>query len=151
MTEKLNPAVTEQKRAPSKTNWYWLTIIITIAAAVVIFVIPEDNQSLVSLRSILAIIFVMFLPGFVFVKTLFQNDSSVQNSSTGSDSLERLALSVAMSLIITSIIGLILNSTPWGVTLSSVTLTLLAFTLIFATIAMFRELKRSSTKKSDYA
>lgn len=149
MTEKLNLSAIEQIRAQAKTTSYWLTIIITIAAAVVIFVIPEDNQSLVSLRIILAIVFVMFLPGFVFVKTLFQNDSSVQNSSTGSDSLERLALSVAMSLIITSIIGLILNSTPWGVTLSSVTLTLLAFTLIFATIAMFRDLRRGTTKNRD--
>ncbi len=150
MTDKLNLSEIEQIRAQAKTTWYWLTIIITIAAAVVIFVIPEDNQSLVSLRSILAIVFVMFLPGFVFVKTLFHKDGPVQNSSTGIDSLERLALSIAMSLIITSITGLILNSTPWGVTLLSVTLSLLVFTLIFATIAIFMELKRGTTKNSEY-
>lgn len=151
MTEKLNLSAIEQIRAQAKTTWYWLTIIITIAAAVVIFAIPADNQSLVSLRSILAVVFVMFLPGFVFVKTLFHKEVPVQNSSTGIDSLERLALSIAMSLIITSITGLILNSTPWGVTLLSVTLSLLVFTLIFATIAIFMELKRGTTKNSEYA
>jgi uncharacterized membrane protein len=44
-----------------------------------------------------------------------------------------------MSLALTPIVGLILNYTPWGITLTPITLSLLALTTVFATAAILRE------------
>jgi uncharacterized membrane protein len=44
-----------------------------------------------------------------------------------------------MSLALTPIVGLILNYTPWGITLTPITLSLLALTVILATAAILRE------------
>jgi uncharacterized membrane protein len=55
------------------------------------------------------------------------------------DTVERTALSLSMSLALTPIVGLILNYTPWGITLTPIVLSLFALTLVFATAAVIRE------------
>ena len=44
-----------------------------------------------------------------------------------------------MSIAIVPIIGLILNYTPWGISLTPIVLSLFALTLISATVAIARE------------
>ena len=55
------------------------------------------------------------------------------------DTIERVALSLGMSLALVPIVGLILNYTPWGIRLTPITLSLLALTIVFATAAILRE------------
>jgi uncharacterized membrane protein len=62
-----------------------------------------------------------------------------KTSSENLDTIERIALSIGMSLALTPIVGLILNYTPWGITLTPITLSLLALTTVFATAAILRE------------
>jgi uncharacterized membrane protein len=59
-----------------------------------------------------------------------------KTSSENLDTIERVALSLGMSLALTPIVGLILNYTPWGITLTPITLSLLALTVVFATAAI---------------
>ena len=145
-TKKAEPMSVNRFVFSSKVVWYWLMILLAVAAAIAIFVIPENALPLVYLRSSLAVIFIMFLPGFAFIKTLFPDKVPIKTSSASMDTLERIVLSLGMSLIITSILGLILNYTPWGVRLTSITLTLLALTAVLATVAVFREFKQDTTK-----
>jgi uncharacterized membrane protein len=121
-------------------SWYWITLALAIVTTISVFAIPDNGSPLVTVRSVLGVIFVLFLPGFAFTKALFPEH--VQREivpEKNLDLVERLALSLGMSLVITPITVLILNSTPLGVKLTPVTLSLLTITLLFSTVAVFRE------------
>ena len=55
------------------------------------------------------------------------------------DNIERIALSIGLSLAVTPMVGLILYYTPWGLNLAPTTLSLLSVTAIFSTLAIWRE------------
>ena len=44
-----------------------------------------------------------------------------------------------MSLVFVPIVGLFLNYTPWGIDLVPMTVTLFAFSMVFATAGLIRE------------
>jgi hypothetical protein len=119
-------------------SWYWITVAISMATAVSVFAISE-NSPIVYLRSALGIVFVLFLPGYAFIKMLFPSALPIATTSQELDGIERVSLSIGMSLALTPIIGLILNYTPWGIRLAPITLSLLALTTVFATVAVIRE------------
>jgi uncharacterized membrane protein len=137
------PENQDQTNAPKKTPpprlWYWLTVALAVATAVAVFTISDAQSSLMVIRSALGLIFVLFLPGFAFIRALFPERPSSEVSGEQLERKERLALSMGVSLIITPVTVLILNIFPGGVTVMPVTLSLLAITLVFATIALIRE------------
>jgi len=115
----------------SNASWYWTIIIVAAATAALVFAVPENAIPIVYARYVLGSIFVLFLPGYTFIRALFPEKEL--------DNIERVALSMGMSLALVPIIGLILNYTPWGIRTTPVTLSLLALTTIFATAAITRE------------
>lgn len=123
----------------SKAVWYWTTIVLAAATTVTVFTIPENAVPLVYLRSALGIIFLLFLPGFSFIKALYPSEVPIKTSSENMDTIERVVLSFGMSLTLVPIVSLILNYTPWGIRLTPITLSLLALTVVFATAARARE------------
>jgi uncharacterized membrane protein len=96
-----------------------------------VFTIPEEVFPIVYARYILGSLFVLFLPGYSLIKALFPTKEL--------DNIERLALSIGMSLALVPIAGLLLNYTPWGIRTTPVTLSLLALTTTLATAALIRE------------
>ncbi len=62
-----------------------------------------------------------------------------KTSSESFDNIERVALSIGMSIALSPIVGLILYYTPLGIGLTPITLSLLALTAVFATAAVARE------------
>lgn len=115
----------------NQASWYWITITLTFTTALLVFTIPENAFPLVYARYILGSMFVLWLPGYTFTKALFPKKEL--------DNIERVALSIGMSLALVPIIGLLLNYTPWGIRLTPITISLLALTLTFATAAIIRE------------
>jgi len=115
----------------SQASWYWITITFTLTTTLIIFTIPENAMPLAYTRYILGSIFVLWLPGYTFTKALFPEKEL--------DSVERVALSIGISLALVPIIGLLLNYTPWGVRLIPITLSLIALTLTCASAAIVRE------------
>ncbi|MEM3700074.1 MAG: DUF1616 domain-containing protein, partial [Candidatus Bathyarchaeia archaeon] len=124
-----------------QTYWYWITLFMAIATAFVAFGIPEDFYPLVYIRYILGSIFVLWLPGYTFIKALFPKRMESKKSEKNLDIIERIALSIGMSLALVPIVGLLLNYTPWGIRLAAIVLSLLALTVTFATAALIREYK----------
>lgn len=120
-------------------HWYWATILTAIITTAVIFAIPENFYPWVYARHILGAIFVLWLPGYTFIKALFPSESSEKAEEKGLDTIERIALSIGMSLALVPLIGLLLNYTPWGIRLTPIVFSLLALTVIFATIAIVRQ------------
>ena len=119
--------------------WYWITIILAATTTITVFTIPENAYPIVYIRYILGTLFVIWLPGYSFIKALFPTEPPLKTSSKSLDSIERLALSIGMSLALVPIIGLLLNYTPWGIRLTPIVLSLLALTAVFATAGIIRE------------
>ena len=119
--------------------WYWLTMAIAIATAAVVFTIPENYYPWVFIRYVLGMIFVLWLPGYAFIKALFPTQVPIKLPTETLDAIERIALSAGMSLALVPIVGLLLNYTPWGIRLTPIVLSLLALTIVFSTAAIIRE------------
>jgi len=127
--------------------WYWATITLTLATVLVVFVVPENDFPLVYVRYVLGIIFILWLPGYAFIKALFPQTlpftralaHSLGTTEKDLDIIERVALSFGMSIALVLIVGLLLNYTPWGIRLTPIVLSLAALTSAFATTAIARE------------
>ena len=123
--------------------WYWITIATAVVTAATVFAIPEDFYPWVYTRYVLGTIFVLWLPGYAFIKTLFPTELpvrfSIKTSNENLDAIERVALGIGMSLALVPIVGLLLNYTPWGIRQTPIVLSLLTLTAIFATAGILRE------------
>ena len=111
--------------------WFWIIITISVATTISVFTIPEKAIPYVYIRYILGSIFVLLLPGYSLIKTLFPTREI--------DNIERTALSIGMSLALVPLVGLLLNYTPWGIRLTPITLSLLALTIILTITGLLRE------------
>lgn len=123
---------------------YWYLLIIAVAAVTATLILANLERTpivggiLLYARYLLASVFVLFLPGYSFIKALFPVKEI--------DNVERIALSIGMSLAIVAINALILNYTPWGISTTPITLSLLGLTLTLSTAAVVREHQALSKK-----
>jgi uncharacterized membrane protein len=69
------------------------------------------------LRIIIGLPFVLFFPGYALVAALFPKKGDL-------GSIERVAFSFGLSIAVTVLVGLILNCTPWGISLYPILLAL---------------------------
>jgi hypothetical protein len=122
-----------------KSAWYWTIIAIALVTTLTVFTIPQDLYPIAYIRNVLGVIFVLFLPGYTFVRAVFQNKVPIKTTSESFDNIERLVLSIALSIALTPMVGLILYYTPIGIGLTPITLSLLLLTVLLATAAMARE------------
>lgn len=122
----------------SAAAWFWATLALTFGTLIAVFTIPENDFPLVYIRYALGITFILWLPGYAFIKALFPQHPPITKSNE-LDGVVYTALSVGMSLALVPIVGLLLNYTPWGIQLTPIVLSLLALTVIFATVGVLRE------------
>lgn len=123
----------------SQVLWYWTTIVVVVVTAAIIFVIPEDFLPFSLIRNALGIVFVLWLPGYTSIRALFPHRVPIKASTENLETIERIVLSIGMSLAIVPIVGLLFNYTPWGIRLTPIVLSLMALTIVFATSAVIRE------------
>jgi hypothetical protein len=114
-----------------KAMWYWIIMVLNVAAVASAFVIPENAFPMVYVRYLFGSIFAFFLPGFCLIKALFPQKELEQ--------IERATLSVGISLSIVALISFLLNYTYWGITIATLTMSLVTLTVTFATVAVLRE------------
>jgi uncharacterized membrane protein len=112
---------------------YPVTIMFCIIWSVVafVFVVFDINNPL---RIILSIPIIIFIPGFLLVSILFP----AKTTEKGIDTIERIALSLGISIAIVPLMGMALNYSPWGIELQPIILSLEAFILIMGSIAIIR-------------
>lgn len=84
----------------------------------------------------LALPLVLLLPGYAFVSALFPDAPA--EDGTGFGAIERVALSVALSLAIVSMIAYAANFTPYGITLLPIAAAVVGWTVFFSLIALVR-------------
>ena len=122
-----------------RAYWFWATVAIAVATVAIIFAVPSSLYPLVYIRYVLGAVYVLWLPGYTFMRALFPENPSTKNSERKLDTVERIGLSLGMSLALVPIVGLLLNYTPWGIRLTPIVLSLLLLTIIFAITAVIRE------------
>jgi uncharacterized membrane protein len=84
-----------------------------------------------ALRIVLAAAFLVFFPGYTLVAALFPRKDSL-------DYLERITLSLVLSIAVVPLLGMVLNFTPWGIDTYPVVATVLGFVLICSLVALCR-------------
>ena len=89
--------------------WTDLIVINLLVLVLVIIILLSPSNVL---RIILGIPFVLFFPGYILMAALFPRKESMDN-------VQRVALSFGMSIAVVPLIGLVLNFTPWGITLET--------------------------------
>lgn len=103
-----------------------LIIIMTILLILIITFLPSNV-----LRVILGLPLVLFFPGYILMTALFPRRSAL-------DSIERVALSFGLSIAVVPLIGLILNYTPWGISLYPILISLMTFIVVISIVAWYR-------------
>ena len=122
-----------------RATWFWVTLATALGTLVAVFVIPETTTPWVYIRYTLGSVYILWLPGYTFLRVLFPVKRSEKGNTKSLDAIERVVFSIGVSLALVPLTGLLLNYTPWGIRLTSIVLTLLALTLIFSGAALIRE------------
>lgn len=113
-----------------EAGWFHITTLVIIFTVLTIFLVTEPP--LIYIRYILGSLYVLYLPGAALIEALYPRGDELEP-------LERLALSIGLSLALVPLIGLILNYTPWGIRLTPVTLSLALVTEILIIYALYRK------------
>jgi uncharacterized membrane protein len=92
------------------------------------------------LRMIVGIPLVLFSPGLTLMLALFPKRGQISG-------VERLAFSLGLSIALVPLFGLILNYTPWGITLDSILYIVGFFIFIMSVIAWLRSRRLPDGKK----
>ena len=87
--------------------------------------------------NLLGLVFVLFFPGYVTVGTLFPGTKEI-------DWIERLAMSIGVSVGLAPLLGIALNFTPYGFQFKSMVVTIALFTMLLAITAYWRRMRLPS-------
>ena len=101
--------------------------LLVVVLIVAISLFPSNTA-----RIVLGLPFVLFFPGYVLILALFPRKE-------GRGGIERMALSFVLSIAVVSLIGLIVNYTPWGIRLYPVLISLSIFVVVTSVIVWLRQ------------
>lgn len=104
-------------------------VIVWLAVSIVAIYLPILNETI--LRIVLTLPVMLFIPGYCLIAALFPKDSTI-------DLIERIALSIGLSIAVVPLIGLGLNFTPWGIRLETVVISVTFFTWGMILVAYYR-------------
>jgi len=111
--------------------WFWALTLFMILIGSAIYLLPQIPPY-VYFRYVVGSLFVLYLPGFALIEALYPNREDL-------DPLERLALSIGLSLALVPLVGLVLNYTPWGIRLDPIFVALAFLTIALGTVAVARK------------
>jgi len=128
----INPPVTFIKYLLSSYSlWYWLFNVVVVLTIVTVLAVSSESP-LIPIRYVLGSLYVLYIPGATLIEVLYPKHEDLSP-------LERLALSIGLSLALVPLVGLILNYTPWGIRLIPVTTSLALLSICLATVALYRK------------
>jgi hypothetical protein len=111
--------------------WYWKIIIISIVTIFTSLGFLKENLIFNYARYIFGSIYLMYLPGYCIFKNLYIYEDI--------DKIKESVLSIGISVSVVSIIGIILNYTPWGISIEPILILNTILILFLSTIALKRE------------
>jgi uncharacterized membrane protein len=118
---------------PAVNVWFLMVNAVVLGSVVSIYALPL-SWPIVLVRYVLGLLIVLFTPGYSLVKLLF--------AKRDLEPLEQLALSIALSMFLASVTGVLLNYTPWGIRLDPIVASLAILTIGFSSIAQLSKYYR---------
>jgi len=104
-------------------------ILVNVLGILLISAIALFPESFV--RTVIGLPFVLFFPGYALICALFPKKKDL-------DEIERVALSIGLSIAVVPLIGLVLNYTPFGIRLYPVLVSLFFFTFLMSLATAYR-------------
>lgn len=126
---KQQPERAEHNLGVNRTVDLALAVACAVATTLIVLLVPFLEAARVGL----GLVFVLFLPGYVLVAALYPRKDDL-------DLVERLALSLGLSIAVVPLIGLALNYSPWGIRLNPILAFLTLFIVLAASVAAYRRL-----------
>jgi uncharacterized membrane protein len=109
-------------------------------ALTLLIIIVSYFLPLTVIRTLLGLPLLLVMPGFTLISALFPRKDDL-------DGIERAALSFALSIIVVPIVGLILNYTPWGISIYPILISLAIFIMITSGLSWFRQHRLAETER----
>lgn len=107
-------------------------ILINILSILLILIIVFFPSNI--LRTILSLPFIFFFPGYTAIAFLFIKRNSL-------NIIERVTLSIALSMVIVTLIGLGLSYSPWGIHTYPIMVFITIFIFLTSVLAWYRRRK----------
>ena len=95
--------------------------------------------------NLLAILLVLFVPGYVLVAALFPG--AIVEGKPEIDWIERIALSFGLSIAVVPLLGLLLNFTPFGIRFAPIVATIALFTVGVGYAAYWRRMRLPAERR----
>jgi len=108
--------------------------ILIAIVAITLILFPVIAFTTGPLRIALGLLFIIFFPGYTLLSALFPKQGDLGN-------VERLALSLGLSIAVVPLIGLILNFTPWGIQLYPIAISIAIFIIVTSGVGWYRQRK----------
>lgn len=123
----------EYLRRPDYCAWLYSSLAV-VALTIANIILSDIVRGFLPLRYFLGLLFTLFIPGYATVEALYPDERSLTP-------LERVALSIGLSLALVPLLGLLLNYTPWGIRLAPVVLALTLYSISTLLLAGYRKYK----------
>ncbi len=117
--------------SPVYSSWFWSVFCFVVLLIFSIYLIP-NVYPLYYLRFAAAIIFILYVPGYTLIEALYPRRDELEK-------LERFALNVGLSIALVSLLGFVLNYSPWGIRLDPALISLSLLTLALALVGVYRK------------
>ena len=117
--------------ASGYSAWFWAVVGFLGVMVASIYVIPQVYP-FSYVRIVAGGVFTLYVPGFALIEALYPMKDDLER-------LERLGLSLGLSLALVPLIGLVLNYTPWGIRLDPILVSLMLFTLALGVGGVYRK------------
>ncbi len=128
--EQTNPVLVEEPAR--RVAWQDFRLVLIGAGALVLLIaLSQWLWFLQPLRLVLGLAYVLFVPGYCLTAALFPRADDI-------DGIERIGLSLGLSVAWISVLALILDWLPWGLRLWPIVLGELASILLFMAVALWR-------------
>jgi uncharacterized membrane protein len=105
-------------------------LIAVVVATLLLFPLVAFTSG--GVRIAFGLLFALFFPGYALISALFPERDRLGG-------IERLGLSFGLSIAVVPLIGLILNFTPWGITLYPILTSVTIFILAASVVGWYRQ------------
>jgi len=127
---------------------YWLSrlkmendlLLINVLGVLLVLAIVLFPESFV--RTVIGLPFLLFFPGYALICALFPKKKDL-------DEIERVALSIGLSITVVPLIGLVLSYTPFGIRLYPILVSMFFFTFLLSLATSYR--RKSVSLKDRFA
>ncbi len=114
------------------TLWFWFIVFIAVTTFIIVYLANIwVLEALIITRIILSTLLVLFIHGYSLLKALYPLEKKLS-------SVEEFVLSIGFSIVLLPLYALILNFTPWGIEVYSLTIMITLSTIILSLIGCFK-------------